>query len=263
MPMLALFDKVNKVMAKLDVDEKDKPKAAVATLFEQLLAKDSPLKATYYTNNHTRPVDILVADSKKAQANVTKKLNDAPKEDKDVMPEEPAAQCDELVSLLKSMTEAVLGPGSDVEVKHIVIPSMVLTVPLSGLPGGMLKKTFEGNVYDDSKTRTGQVLFTGITDGSDPNAHTYLEVGGMKYDAVLGTKGKEVDDSIADEFGPWDKTTWVLKDKKEEAVWVSKSKRTANYAIKEPGLDAPANKNGFKTAYRLTKKPEKYATKKE
>ena len=40
------------------------------------------------------------------------------------MPEEPAAQCDELVSLLKSMTEAVLGPGTDVEVNHIVIHSM-------------------------------------------------------------------------------------------------------------------------------------------
>ena len=105
-------------------------------------------------------------------------------------------------------------------------------------------------------------MFTGITLVADPNAHTYLDVGGMKYDAVLGTKGKEVDDSIADEFGPWVKTTWVLKSNQDEFVWVSKSKKTANWVIKEPGLKVAANKNGFGTAYRLTTKPENYVVKK-
>src|SRR5436305_163683 len=62
---------------------------------------------------------------------------------------------------------------------------------------------FVGNVYDDKGKLTGQVLVTGNPDGDDPAAHTVLLVGGVKYDAVLGTKGAAVDASVDDEFGPF------------------------------------------------------------
>lgn len=175
------------------------------------------------------------------------------------MPDQPAMQCDELVTVLKSTMEAALGPNSGVECKHIVIKSMVLTQPINTLPGGLLKNTFGGNVYNDSNSLTKQVMFSGNDFGATPDAHTYLDVGGMLYDAVLGTRGKAVTDAVADEFGNWEKDKWVTKDDAKTPVWVASSKKgTGFFVIKQPGLKAAANSNGFSTAYRLTKDVSKY-----
>ena len=146
---------------------------------------------------------------------------------------------------------------------------MVLTVPLSQLPGpnkkpgkgGLLPIDFGGNVYlEDAKAPNGQVFFTG--NGVElPNAHTYLDVDGVLYDAVLGTSGDDVIKAVADKFAQWEEG-WKTKGEAPEKVRVAKSDK-GNWIIEEKGLLAAKNSQGFKSGYRLTADISKYAVKDE
>lgn len=259
-PVLGFLQSVDKKVAKKKPAKSKVNEETAKCVFDELLSDDSSLGLTYYTNKFTSPSTVLCASKEE-----TRKVIDMNRSggQTDTMPDQPAMQCDELVTVLKYVMEAALGPESGVDCKHIVIPGMVLTVPINTLPGGLLKNTFGGNVYNDAGQLTKQVLFTGNDFGGAPNAHTYLEVGGVNYDAVLGTKGKEVTEAVAEEFGPWDKTGYESKAKPGTDIWVAKSKTTAHWVVKESddslALKAAANTNGFSTAYRLTSKLGDYA----
>jgi hypothetical protein len=263
-PVLGLLDSV-KTKAKTKNLPKDQLAPETAKLvFSGLLADDSSLGLTYYTNKFTSPSEVMCTSKAKQKETIDRNRSVG---DTETMPNQPAMQCDELVTVLKYVMEAALGPGSGVDCKHVVIKSMVLTKPINTLPGGLLKNTFGGNVYEDgASTPNKQVLFTGNDVGATPDAHTYLEVGGMKYDAVLGTQGDAVTDAVAEEFGNWDKEGYESKKYPGTAVWVAESKSSGNWVVKESdpkgALKAASNKNGFSTAYRLTAKLSDYATKK-
>ncbi len=255
-PILPFLDAVKAKVESQDPDDDELEATTAAAVFDELMSDDGSLPMTYYTNKFTSPNEMMGAPPESTKDRIKLLTNDGKD---DTMPTIPAAQCDELVSLLKEAVEGALGPDSKAKCKHIVIPGMVLTVKLSTLPGGLLKNNFGGNVYNDAGTLTGQVLFTGNTDGNQPNSHTYLEVGGVNYDAVLGTTGDAVAAAVADEFEPWDKTDWLTKTDPAKPVWVAKSKTGGNYVVMEEGLKAAPNRNGFKTAYRLTTQIDKYA----
>jgi hypothetical protein len=254
-PVLSFFDTVQAKIESKDPAPDDLAAEMAEAVFDELLTEGNALGMTYYTNTFTPP-SLMMASSPE---DIKKRIAENHKKgDKDSMPDQPAAQCDELVTVLKYVMEGALGSSSGVACKHIVIPGMVLTVPINTLPGGLLKNTFGGNVYDDSTpgTLTKQVLFTGNDFGDAPNAHTYLDVGGVLYDAVLGTKGKAVTDAVAEEFGVWDKTGYESVAYPGTDIYVAKSKSTGNYIVKESddrgALKAAANRAGFSTAYRLT-----------
>ncbi|MGC3967319.1 MAG: hypothetical protein QM775_08090 [Pirellulales bacterium] len=267
-PLLRYMDSVGERLAKLP---KDLPPARLTgVIFEELLSKDNVLGMTYYTNSLTS-VDELLGSSREKQI---KKIDDKKELMKSKLkegevdpnleshPDVPGAQCDELVSLLTALTAGMLGLD-DAQIKqvchHHIYKGMVLTKDMSTFPGGLLPKTFGGNVYGDGPSRTGQVLFTGGADDGVANAHTILKVGDMQYDAVLGTSGKDVTDSVADEFEPWDKTGYVSQ-KDGTPIYVSKSKRgTGMWVVNEPGLTAATNKHGFGTGYRVTANLATYA----
>jgi hypothetical protein len=261
-PVLSFFDAVKAKIESKDPAPDDLAQEMAEAVFDELLEDGNALGMTYYTNTFTPPSLLMASSPEDIKKKIAENHN---KGDKDSMPDQPAAQCDELVTVLKYVMEGALGSSSGVACKHIVIPGMVLTVPIDTLPGGLLKNTFGGNVYNDSGTLTKQVLFTGNDFGEDPNAHTYLDVGGVLYDAVLGTKGEAVTDAVAEEFGVWDKTGYESVAYPGTAIYVAKSKSSGNYIVKETddrgALKAAANRNGFSTAYRLTTNIDRYAKK--
>jgi hypothetical protein len=254
-PVLPFFDAVQTRVASKNPSQGQLAAETAQAVFDELLEDGNPLGMTYYTNTFTPPSLMMGASEEDLKKKIAENHG---KGDKDSMPDQPAAQCDELVTVLKYVMEGALGSSSGVACKHIVIPGMVLTVPINTLPGGLLKNTFGGNVYDDSTPGklTKQVLFTGNDFGEDPNAHTYLDVGGVLYDAVLGTKGDAVTGAVAEEFGVWDKTGYESVAYPGTAIYVAKSKSSGNYIVKETddrgALKAAANRAGFSTAYRLT-----------
>ncbi|MBL9083243.1 MAG: hypothetical protein JNK76_15625 [Planctomycetales bacterium] len=252
----------------------NKEASVIDSLFAEVLAPDGTLGLTYYTNSLT-PVPNMLASTKddqvkavkerkegiakaiESEKELKKKKGDTTPVDTDQLdrhPDGPGTQCDVLVSLMTTLIGSTLGP--DVKCKHKVFKGMVLTDKMSKFPGGLLSSSFGGNVFDDSDTLTGQVLFTGGADDGVSNAHTILEVNGMQYDAVLGTSGKDLSHTVVDEYPAWDKTNYLSLDGKP--IRVSKSTKTAYWIINEPGLKAAPNKHGFGTAYRMTDKPEKY-----
>jgi hypothetical protein len=123
----------------------------------------------------------------------------------------------------------------------------LLTNRLSTLPGGLIAKTFRGNVFDDAGKRTGQIFFSG---GAGTDAHTWAIVGGRAYDPLFGTTGTAVANSVAARF---DRTTadGAFKEK-------GKSGTKVRFMIKDPTLTVPDNPYGFRSGYRLTTRPADY-----
>ena len=251
-PMLGFLHQVTQNVAGAQDDDDDEldEHPVVREVFDLLLADDSPIPITYYTGIFTSPTFVLAAPERAQQI-----IADHPGP---TFPTTAAAQCDELVTMLKDLIDASFPSDANIKCKHIVIPGMVLTVPLSKVPGGLLKNTFPGNVYNDDGQLTGQVLFTGNSN-SPNNSHTYLRVAKVDYDAVLGTKGKAVQAAVQDEFEFWSEKKYVAKSNGEEAI-VAQSKETSYWVIKEPGLLAAPNRNGFGSAYRLTQDITRHVT---
>jgi hypothetical protein len=267
-PMLKFFEDAQKNI-KTTGSVKERELSLADAVFKELLTEGNALNLTYYTNNFTRPDDALGAKPEDLDKLVQKKREELNNLGYDDVPDQPAAQCDVLVSILTRVVEGALGPNATVKCKPIVIPEMVLTVPLSQLPGpnkkpgkgGLLPIDFGGNVYlEDAKAPNGQVFFTG--NGVElPNAHTYLDVDGVLYDAVLGTSGDDVIKAVADKFAQWEEG-WKTKGEAPEKVRVAKSDK-GNWIIEEKGLLAAKNSQGFKSGYRLTADISKYAVKDE
>ena len=156
---------------------------------------------------------------------------------KDGIPGAPATQCHNLLGVLRHSLEA---SGIDLPVRSEDIDNMALTVPLRSLPRRGLLPPFDGNIINDNGDYTGQVLFTGA-DGKQ--SHTWLVIGDEPYDPVLGTRGAEVANAVANQFD------WVVPDQvgKGNGGW---------YIVRDSEKKAAPNDHGFGSAYRLTKTPE-------
>ena len=263
-PMLPFLEKAQE---KVDTSGsvKEQEQSLARAVFDELFAKGNALNLIYYTNNFTRPADALSANPEESKKLVEAKRKELLGLGFTDVPDQPAAQCDVLVSMLKSVIEAALGPNSTSKCKSIVIPEMVLTVPLSKLPGpnkqpgkgGLLPLNFGGNVYlDDATVPNGQVFFTG-QGVENPDAHTYLDVDGVLYDAVLGTTGQDVLDAVAEKFANW-QSDWGTVADRSVRVKVAKGDK-GHWIIEESGLAAAKNSQGFKTGYRLTGNVSRYA----
>ncbi len=263
-PMLPFLEKAEE---RVDTtgSVKEQEQSLAKAVFDELFAEGNALNLIYYTNNFTRPSDALGANPEESKKLVETKRKELLGLGYTDVPDQPAAQCDVLVSMLKSVIEAALGPNSTSKCKSIVIPEMVLTVPLSKLPGpnkqpgkgGLLPIDFGGNVYlDDATAPNGQVFFTG-QGVENPDAHTYLDVDGVLYDAVLGTSGQDVLDAVAEKFVKW-QSDWVTVADGSVSVKVAKGDK-GHWIIEERGLVAAKNSQGFKTGYRLTNNVSKYA----
>jgi hypothetical protein len=163
----------------------------------------------------------------------------------DTFPDIPSTQCHSLLGL----TETLMGafPGLRPKIVQKTCDFIMLTKPLSSIPGkGLLDKGFGGNVFDDNGASLNRILFTG---DSGINSHTWLEIDGVEFDPVMGTRGKEVGASKESDF------KWLISDRLAKGGG-------ADYIVKEdpPVVKAKANKMGFGTGYRLTQNPAKYLT---
>lgn len=229
-PMLKFMDGVEKKFKDTDT-KADK----VGTVFTSLV-KNEGIDLTYFTNRLDEDRAILTGMTDKDEE-VREKMEELGTE----CPDKPATQCHNLVGVMTRTVKAVL--GDDVTITSGVVKGMALTVKMSTLPGGLLPKSFKGNVVDEDGNPTGQVLFTGNEFGEQ--SHTWPIIDGVAFDPVLGTKGDAVKAAVANEF------KWIVKNEtaKGEGGW---------YFVPAPDLKAPANKHGFGSVYRLTKNPLKF-----
>lgn len=156
-------------------------------------------------------------------------------------------QCDDIMKITRDAIRAY--PDLDVTFKIGMEKQALLTKPLAGVPGGLIPKTFKGNVQLANGKWTNQIFFTGVTETKEPNSHTWLVINGRPYDAVLGTRGADVEAARQGSF-----TQVSVKDDtgtKWEKVWRDPAGNTLKIL---DGVKPPANPMGFGTAYRYTPK---------
>ncbi|XZE32940.1 hypothetical protein SH501x_003707 [Pirellulaceae bacterium SH501] len=220
--------------------DKDPPEPMdLANAIFNCVCENDGVSMTYFTNPLDTDHALLGGPGEKDTEAKKEQIKKLEEQGYDI-PDKPATQCHNLKGVVKQMLQLALGSKVTIEEDHI--QHMLLTCPLSEVPGGLLPNTFKGNVCDDSGNFTGQVMFTGV---GGTHSHTWLKVNGVDFDPVLGTRGPEVKKSKADEF------KWVVPD------LLAKGEK-GSFIIKDPTLRAAPNKHGFDSAYRLTDSPDKY-----
>ncbi len=234
MPVLSVGEAAKKRVGKDDAT----PKELTEAIFDCVLENDG-IELTYFTNPIDSDHALLGGPGEKDIKAREEQVANLKKQGYDV-PDKPATQCHNLKGVVKQMVIQALGDKVKIEEDHIA--GMLLTKPISGMPGGLLPNTFGGNVYDENDKLTGQAMFTGV---GGTQSHTWLRIDGVDFDPVLGTRGAAVKAAKADEF------TWIVTD------LVGKGTKD-DFIIKDPKLKPAPNKNGFGSAYRLTKDPTKY-----
>ena len=234
MPVLSVGEAAKKRVGKDDAT----PQELTEAIFDCVLENDG-IELTYFTNPLDSDHALLGGPWRKGQKGTRGASRELESQGYDV-PDKPATQCHNLKGVVKQMVIQTLGDKVKIEEDHIA--GMLLTKPISGMPGGLLPNTFGGNVYDENDKLTGQAMFTGV---GGSQSHTWLRIDGVDFDPVLGTRGPAVKAAKADEF------TWVVPD------LVGKGTK-GDFIIKDPKLKPAPNKNGFGSAYRLTKDPTKY-----
>jgi hypothetical protein len=164
----------------------------------------------------------------------------------DLTPDLPSTDCHHLLYIAQGMME--MFPGHKPKIVNQSCPNMLMTKPLSTIPGrGVLDRSFTGNVFDEKGKATGMILFSG---DNGINSHTWLLVDGVPFDPVLGTKGDDVAGAVAETFD------WVIPNR------LAKGK-LGSYAVQDKNLKPATNSMGFSTGYYLTKTPGKFLTDEE
>lgn len=164
----------------------------------------------------------------------------------DLTPDLPSTDCHHLLYITQGLME--MFPGQKPKIVNQSCPNMLMTKPLSTIPGrGVLDRSFTGNVFDEKGKATGMILFSG---DNGINSHTWLLVDGVPFDPVLGVKGNDVAGAVAETFD------WVIPQR------LAKGKK-GSYAIQDKALKPATNAMGFGTGYYLTKTPSKFLTKEE
>jgi hypothetical protein len=234
MPVLSVGEAAKKRVGKDDAT----PQELTEAIFDCVCQNDG-VEMTYFTNPIDSDHALLGGPGETDNKAKEEQVAHLKSEGYD-LPDKPATQCHNLKGVVKQMVLQTLGDKVKIEEDHI--ENMLLTKPISGMPGGLLPNTFGGNVYDENDRLTGQAMFTGV---GGKHSHTWLRIDGVDFDPVLGTKGPAVKAAKADEF------TWIVSD------LVGKGTK-GDFIIKDPKLKAAPNKNGFGSAYRLTTDPTKY-----
>jgi hypothetical protein len=232
-PMLKLLDGVEQKLATKDSDD-DK----VKKVFEALL-KNEGIELSYYSNRCDQNRSILAGMSE----NDKQRRKQSEEALGIKLPPKPSTQCHNLVDVLKLSVRGIL--GDDVKITSGEVKHMALTKSLKGLRGGLLPKTFPGNVIkEDDTLPNGQVLFTGNDEGLQ--SHTWPIINGKAYDPVLGTEGDEVEKAVDNEF------KWIVQGS------MAKGSRGWYILRLDDKHKCEANDHGFGTMYRLTQKPSTY-----
>lgn len=156
------------------------------------------------------------------------------------IPAIPATDCHHLLMTFEAILKSY--PRLDVDYERVTLTKAVLTQPLATMPGGLIARTFAGNVFDEAGATTGQIFFTG-EDGV--NSHSWLKVDGKSYDILFGTTGAAVQGAVAGQF----------VQTKDPQVY--RQVNGGSFLIADPALPVPANPYSFSTAYRLTRHPSR------
>ena len=155
-------------------------KELTEAIFDCVLENDG-IELTYFTNPIDSDHALLGGPGEKDIKAREEQVANLKKQGYDV-PDKPATQCHNLKGVVKQMVIQALGDKVKIEEDHIA--GMLLTKPISGMPGGLLPNTFGGNVYDENDKLTGQAMFTGV---GGTQSHTWLRIDGVDFDPVLGT----------------------------------------------------------------------------
>jgi hypothetical protein len=114
------------------------------------------------------------------------------------LPDTMSTACHQLLALFQRVLAGYPGLES-LDVKPGDEQTAVLTQPLAGLAGGLIKSSYGGNVFDSDCTPTGQIFFSGNR-AKPSKSHSWLIVENIAYDPVLGTKGAAVPAAIQRRF---------------------------------------------------------------
>lgn len=252
-PCLALVKNVQKAI----VDNKLKTDAKKVEAMFDSIVKNEGIPLAYATNS-LFPNPAILSGNTEVLETTQKRLKDVMKE---AAPDLPATQCHSLLHLVEDMMNICPGLTKKPTITQGTCTKMLLTAPLSGIPGqGLLDKGFGGNVFDEAGGPADQILFTG---DAGINSHTWLVIDGVPYDPVLGTRGNEVAASIDDEY------TWLILDRVARGSKAVDPGGKIAYIIKgqrEDGKKTPnagSNKMGFSTGYLKTTQPAKFLTEDE
>ena len=241
-PVLSLLGDVEKEIKRKKLTD---PAKMVGEMFDAIM-NNRGIPLAYATNTIDNNRVILsggTEDDKKSREKTKEVMGDA-------CPDLPATQCHMLLHLTEEMMNLCPGLNKKPKITQGTINNILLTKPLASIPGkGLLDKTFGGNVFDEGGKSTDQILFTG---DSGKNSHTWVVIDGVEYDPVLGTRGKQVGESIGDQFD------WLIEDRVARGSG-------GNFIIKgAEGTPKPkANKMGFSSGYLLTQQPQKYLSEDE
>jgi hypothetical protein len=157
------------------------------------------------------------------------------------IPDVPATDCHHLLSIFETILRSY--PDLDPDLERVTLTSAVMTGRLTDTPGGLIAKTFDGNVFNDLGVSLGRIFFTG-EDGM--NSHSWVKANGRSYDILFGTSGVNVRDAVDGEFV------------KTKLASVYRETGGARFLIATPTLAVPANPYSFTTAYRLTDDPSRH-----
>jgi hypothetical protein len=240
-PVLKTLDNVEKSVALKGLTTQAE---VVGELFDTVV-NNQGIPLAYFTNNFT-PNSVILSGGSERDKSI---IEDQKRQLGDDAPDLPATQCHQLLHLTTLLMKSCGSMPTEPDIEQDTCTNMLLTAPLSTIPGkGLLDKSFSGNVVDDDGTPTGQILFTG---DSGADSHTWLVIDGEPYDPVLGTRGDQVAASIQERFD------WLIVNRVARGA-------NGNFIIKGPGKDGraipkpAANKMGFFSSYRITKRPTDY-----
>jgi hypothetical protein len=207
-------------------DDGASEEAIVDGLFAAILAQRG-ISVAYYVTAPSRWDVVVAGDSSKRAAARERQRTIEPN-----LPTIPAADCHNLTTAFETIVKSY--PGLSVMTERKTAPNAVLTGPLAGVPGGLLKQ-FAGNVFGAGGAPLGRIFFSGAA-GSV--AHSWLQVtfGGRKkdYDILFGTTGPAVR-AFATEY---------------VAVGEGVYRAGDEYIRADDALVAPANPYGFRAGYR-------------
>lgn len=206
----------------------------VDAIFQAIITNTS-IDVTYIATQLTPVEHILTGDTEPRRALHAQQLLALP-----AIPAIPATDCHHLVTTFEAILKSY--PRLNVDCERVTLTKAVLTQPLDTMPGGLIAKTFAGNVFDEAGATTRQIFFTG-EDGV--NSHSWLKVGGKSYDILFGTTGAAVQGAVAGQF---------VKTKDPQ---VYRQVDGGSFLITDPALPVPANAYSFSTAYRLTRHPSR------
>ncbi len=194
-PVLNLVQGVeSEVDAKAKMDGRPVPVQGVVDLLFDAFIKNRGMEVAYSGTKVDENLIMLTGQTDADRVYRDTKL-------KPIMPDIPAklsTACHQLLALFQSVLKSY--PGLEgLDVKPGDEPTAVLTKKLSTLPGGLIAKTYTGNVFDASGKATGQIFFSGEQQKIS-KSHSWVVIEGVAYDPVLGTKGNDVAGAINGKF---------------------------------------------------------------